>query len=150
MSSDAQAQISFFVEGQIEASPLQDVSRVERWLTTLATRRDAEILALTFILADDDYILNINRDYLDHDFYTDIITFPYRQGEVLEADIFISIDRVKDNATQQGEPYLRELRRVIAHGVLHLLGYRDKTSEEQKAMRMAEESALTLYDELEA
>jgi rRNA maturation RNase YbeY len=150
MSSDAQAQISFFVEGQIEASPLQDVSRVERWLTTLATRRDAEILALTFILADDDYILNINRDYLDHDFYTDIITFPYRQGEVLEADIFISIDRVKDNATQQGEPYLRELRRVIAHGVLHLLGYRDKTSEEQKAMRMAEEAALTLYDELEA
>lgn len=150
MSSDASAHISFFVEGQIEVSPLQDIGRVERWITALAARHDADILSLTFILADDDYILNVNREYLDHDFYTDVITFPYQQGEVLEADIFISIERVQDNAAQQSEPYLRELRRVIAHGILHLVGHRDKTDEEQQAMRMAEEAALALYDELVA
>lgn len=148
MPIDTQSHITFYTEGTVATIPLQDLELVQQWLTALATRHHAEVLSLTFILADDEYILQVNKDYLSHDYYTDVITFPYREGDELEADIFISVDRVKDNAAQRGEPYLRELRRVMAHGILHLLGYRDKTADDQLAMRLAEDEALAHYDEL--
>ncbi len=103
---------------------------------------------LNFIFCPDDYLLEINRKYLKHDYYTDIITFPYRQHpEPLEADIYISIDRVKENATNLGVSFQDELLRVIIHGVLHLLGYKDKSPEDLARMREMEEQCLQRYRE---
>ncbi len=103
---------------------------------------------LNFIFCPDNYLLEINRKYLKHDYYTDIITFPYQQHpEALEADIYISIDRVKENATNLGVSFQDELLRVIIHGVLHLLGYKDKSPEDLARMRDMEEQCLQRYRE---
>lgn len=91
-----------------------------------------------FYLVDDEAMRTINRTHLDHDYYTDIITFPYSIGKRIEADIFISLDRVAENATNENETLEREMARVIIHGVLHLCGYDDHSEEEKKKMRQAE------------
>lgn len=91
-------------------------------------------------------MLEINRAYLNHDYYTDIITFPSEDFPVLSADIFISTDRVKENATTYGSSYTKELHRVIIHGLLHLCGYRDKTDDEADKMRAKEDAALVEFD----
>jgi len=103
--------------------------------------------AINFIFCSDDYLLKINREHLNHDYYTDIITFDLSEvrGEIT-ADIYISVDRVVENARTFNRPRLEELRRVIFHGVLHLTGLRDKSNGEQETMRMAEEKYLKLYE----
>ena len=107
-------------------------------------------LVLLFnILCDDDYLLEINKQYLQHEFYTDIITFDYVENGVINGDIFISVDRVKENATSFGVSEREELMRVFAHGVLHLSGLKDATSEEASQMRKAENESLELLKELE-
>lgn len=115
------------------------------WLTHVAGSHAATIVELTYIFCSDDYLLEVNQTHLDHDYYTDIITFPYRQGSELEGDIFISVDRVADNAESYGVDYLDELLRVMAHGLLHLVGYGDKTKEEARLMREHEEAAISIY-----
>jgi len=89
---------------------------------------------ITFVLCSDPYILKMNNDYLGHDYYTDVITFDYSENEMISGDIFIGIETVKDNAKNYEETFKSELFRVMIHGVLHLLGYNDKTDSEQEEM----------------
>ncbi len=111
-------------------------------LILIADSYDSKIESLNYIFCSDEYLLEMNKEHLDHDYYTDIITFPYQQGEVVEGDIFISIDRVKDNAHSMKVTFENELYRVISHGLLHLLGFKDKTEEETAEMRAAEDDAI--------
>lgn len=105
---------------------------------------------LSIIFCDDNYLHTINKQYLNHDTLTDIITFPYKEGEIISGDIFISIDRVKENAATYHQDYSNELLRVMAHGVLHLLGYGDKTMEEAGIIRLKEKEAIELYEKIKS
>ena len=100
---------------------------------------------ISVILCSDDYLLDVNNQYLEHNYYTDIITFDYTEKDVVGGDLFISYDRVKENAKQEGVLIQHELRRVMVHGVLHLLGLKDKTKTEAKTMRAAEDVALKMF-----
>lgn len=93
-------------------------------------------------MCSDDHLLEINREHLNHDYYTDIITFPYQEGEVIASDLFISVDRIKDNAATLGLTMEEEFRRVVVHGFLHLIGYDDKTPALKQEMRAAEDKYL--------
>jgi len=118
-------------------------AELRRWLAQIAARRQRPIAVLTYIFCSDDYLLALNREHLDHDYYTDILTFDLTEpGAPLRADLFISTDRVAENAEEFGVSYVDELHRVMAHGLLHLLGLHDKTPEEAQAMRQAEDEAL--------
>ncbi len=99
---------------------------------------------LVFVFCSDEFLLNMNREYLQHDYYTDIITFDYSEGGKLAGEMYISYDRIIDNAKDLKVRELDELHRVIIHGVLHLCGYKDKTKKEEEKMRKAEEFALNL------
>lgn len=112
----------------------------------MAEKRGGSIGELNYILCGDDFLLDINRNYLSRDYYTDIITFPSAKFPELSADIFISTDRVKENAVTFSVSYDEELRRVIIHGILHLCGQGDKTEEESAQMRAGEDQALANYD----
>lgn len=102
--------------------------------------------ALQVIFCSDEYLLRMNRQFLNHDYYTDIITFPlHEQGEPIEAELYISVDRTRDNAASLGVSRSKELHRVIFHGLLHLLGYKDKLKADQEAMRAKEEFYLSRY-----
>lgn len=97
-------------------------------------------LSVTYVFCSDEYLLHINQDFLKHDYYTDIITFPLSETDrKVEAEIYISIDRVRENALKLKVPFEQELHRVIFHGVLHLIGYKDKTAAQKEKMRRAEE-----------
>jgi len=120
---------------------LKQKRRTKQWLKQISERYSHHIDTLQFIFCSDEYLLDINQRYLNHDYYTDIITFPY-QSNPIQSDIFISIDRVKDNASQLKLPFENELRRVLAHGLLHLCGLDDKTEESKNAMRKEEDLAL--------
>jgi len=102
---------------------------------------------ISIIFCSDDYLLEINKQYLDHDYYTDIITFDYEEEDnVISGDLFISIDRIKENAGKFDVNFIIELYRVVFHGVLHLIGYKDKTDEEQKEMKAKEDFYLNKVD----
>lgn len=126
---------------------LDQPSITHDWVESIITNHEQEVTAINFIFCSDDYLLDINRSYLDHDYYTDIITFDNRESEAddMEADIFVSVDRIKDNAQSLDIPFDRELHRVLIHGILHLLGWNDKTDEQKKAMREKEEACLSLH-----
>jgi probable rRNA maturation factor len=110
-----------------------------RWLSGIVQAEKGELRALTYIFCDDAYLHRLNVEYLDHDTLTDVITFPYQAPPVVEGDVFISVERTRDNAQDLGASPDTELRRVMAHGLLHLLGYGDKTPEEQRTMRAKED-----------
>ena len=114
------------------------------WLSQVATMEKKILGELNLIFCSDDYLLEINKEYLDHDYYTDIITFDYTQGEVLSGDLFISIDRVKDNAKSFEAETKEEILRVVVHGFLHLAGYEDKTENKEKEMRLKEDTYLKI------
>ncbi|RRA98945.1 rRNA maturation RNase YbeY [Larkinella rosea] len=117
-----------------------------QWLTKLATREGFSVGELNYIFCSDEYLLQVNREYLEHDYYTDIITFDNSEEENrLEGDIFVSIDRVRDNALQLQIAEEQELRRVLAHGLLHLCGFGDKTDDEIALMRKKEEESLASW-----
>jgi rRNA maturation RNase YbeY len=102
--------------------------------------------SLNFVFCDDERVLDINKQFLQHDYYTDIISFELsKKSEPLLGEIYISVDRVRENARNLGQSFTRELHRVIIHGVLHFLGYKDKTSAESARMRKAEEDFLSSY-----
>lgn len=118
------------------------------WLTTIITKYEMELSHLNYIFCSDEYLLNINIEHLNHDYYTDIITFDLSEEEgIVEGDLFISVDRVKENAVTNNTTFINELNRVVAHGTLHLLGFKDKTEEESADMRKAEELALSLFQQ---
>jgi probable rRNA maturation factor len=121
---------------------LNNEEEVIQWLEKLIEQEDKSLRLLNFIFCSDDYLLRLNLEYLDHDTLTDIITFPYADPPVIEGDIFISIDRVRENAQLFNVTFEQEIHRIMAHGVLHLCGYGDKTEAEVKLMRQKEDEAL--------
>ena len=117
-----------------------------RWLRFVAEAEAKRLGDVNIIFCSDPYILDVNINYLGHDYYTDIITFDYVEGVVLSGDLFISIDSVRENASFYGADFSTELRRVMVHGLLHLIGYDDHTPEEQKEMRSKEDYYLSLRE----
>lgn len=116
------------------------------FLKNLFSKEGQKLSELNIIFCTDDALLEINRTFLQHDYYTDIITFPISEGsEPIQAELYISIDRVRDNAKQGGVSFKEELHRVIFHGCLHLSGYGDKSSQQIKKMREREDYYLRLY-----
>lgn len=115
------------------------------WILHVLSLSNKKVNELNIIFCSDEYLLGINQQYLDHDYYTDIVTFDNaeKSGEI-EGDIFISIERVRENATELGVSFTDELHRVIIHGVLHLVGHSDKTEAEQSEMRKIEDHYLAL------
>lgn len=115
-------------------------------LNSLIKKELKEVGDITVIFCSDEYLLEMNKEYLNHDYYTDIITFDYVEGNVISGDLFISVDRVRDNAVQFDSTLLKELYRVVFHGTLHLVGYKDKTEDEKVVMRSKEDSYLSEVD----
>ena len=135
--------INFFYEDT--SFNLQDTEKMTAWINHTIVSEDYELSNINYIFCSDEYLHQVNVDYLQHDYYTDIITFDNSEEEgLIEADLFISIERVEDNAEQEGTVFHVELKRVIIHGILHLLGYNDKTDEEKKLMREKENAYLSL------
>lgn len=125
---------------------IQQKQKIKNWLKSVVVSEGFVLGDLNYVFCSDDYLLKINVEYLEHDYLTDIITFDNSEDEeLIEGDIFISIDRVKDNARtfQVSDDY--ELKRVLVHGILHLCGYFDKTDEEEKLMRAKENQYLQLF-----
>jgi len=116
------------------------------WLVKLARLEGRYIENITYIFCSDDFLLDMNVRYLNHDYYTDIITFPYQEGAQLSGDLFISVDRVRENANDFGVDFDIELRRVMVHGILHLMGFGDKTEEEVQMMRAKEDACLQIFE----
>ena len=114
------------------------------WIKVVAATYGKRVGEVGYMFVDDEKILEVNREYLGHDYYTDIITFDYDEGDVINGDIVISLDTVRSNAEQLGKPYDEELHRVIIHGILHLCGINDKGKGEREIMEAAENRALQL------
>ena len=114
------------------------------WVKAVAASYGKKVGEIAYIFVDDEEILRVNREYLQHDYYTDIITFDYTEGDTISGDLFISLDTVRTNAEQFGKPYEEELHRVIIHGILHLCGINDKGPGERELMEAAEDKALAL------
>jgi len=127
---------------------LRKLKKHKPWLNKVASAYKYEIQEINYVFCSDEYLHQINLDYLNHDTYTDIITFDLQDqssnSKQIESDIFISIDRVKENATNLKADFAEELARVMAHGLLHLMGFMDKTEQNKKEMRLAENTALEL------
>ncbi len=115
------------------------------WLEDCIQNEGKSTGEITVIFCSDEHLLSMNRQYLDHDYYTDIITFDYTEDDVVSGDLFISIERVYDNALLLSVPSVTELKRVCVHGVLHLCGYGDKSAEESRLMRAKEDYYLDKY-----
>ena len=124
---------------------LDDEAVYASWLTKVIESENKKLGEINYIFCDDEYLLEINKQYLNHDYYTDIISFDYTENEVVSGDIFISIDRVKENASDYGVSFDNELKRVIIHGILHFCGYKDKSQEEERMMRLKEEEKINLF-----
>lgn len=124
---------------------LENESKYEDWIDSIIESEDKEPGEINYIFCDDDYLLEINKQYLDHDTLTDIISFDYCIGDLISGDIFISIDRVKDNAQEYDVSFNNELLRVMSHGILHYCGYKDKTQEDQLLMRAKEQEKINMF-----
>lgn len=114
------------------------------WINSVIVKENHKLGEISYIFCSDEYLHKINLKHLQHDTYTDIITFDYTEDNIISSDIFVSIDRVKDNALKFNQPFDNELCRVLIHGVLHLLGYKDKKPDEIKTMRAKEDFYLSL------
>ena len=122
--------------------PAIDFRQVEQWIKSTAAQYGYSVGDLNYIFCDDEKILAVNREFLQHDYYTDVITFDYTTRTRVNGDIYISLDTVATNAEQVGAPFLHELHRIIIHGLLHLTGQADKTPETKAQMTAKEEDAL--------
>jgi len=136
--------IHIYTEG-VEPPDIQE-DKVKLWICNLVEIYSKRIGDLSLVFCSDKYILEVNRTYLQHDYYTDIITFDYCSGSQLSGDLIISLDTVLSNSREFNSSYNTELHRVIIHGVLHLLGYKDKTPIEAEEMRRNEDQALKLFE----
>lgn len=134
----------FFLE---QVSILKNRTKLKQFILKTAKKAGRPVSALNIIFCSDDYLLHINNQYLGHNFYTDIITFDLSENKnkSITSDIYISVERVKDNAKQNVSPYYKELHRVIFHGLLHLLGHKDKLKKDQILMRQMEDKLLATY-----
>ena len=121
-------------------------ARNNKWLRLVSESEIRRICDINIIFCSDNYILNVNQQYLQHDYFTDIITFDYCEGDRLSGDLFISVDTVRENAIEYGTEFSEELHRVIVHGILHLIGYDDHTDEDVAMMRKKENYYLSLRE----
>ena len=133
-----------FIADSIEM-PALDKRKVTRWIRSVAADYNFAVGNINYIFCSDERELEVNRQFLGHDYYTDVITFDYTSGKTLNGDIFISLDTVRSNAEMVGAPFEEELRRIIIHGVLHLTGQGDKTPETKAQMTEKEEKALAKW-----
>ena len=129
---------------------MPDISHRETtaWVRAVAASYGKRVGEVAYVFCNDEKILEVNRQYLKHDYYTDIITFDYCEGDLLSGDLFISLDTVRSNAELFGKTYEEELHRVIIHGILHLVGINDKGPGEREIMEAAENKALALLSEM--
>ena len=121
---------------------LSQKNKIKAWIKSVVEKKGMKVGDISYIFCKDEYLLNINKTYLNHDYFTDIISFDYSDKDKVAGDLFVSIDRVLDNSKSLNQEFEQELYRVIIHGVLHLLGLKDKTEKEEKEMRKAEEECL--------
>ncbi len=128
--------------------PKLDTALVERWIAAVAKSHGRILGDIGYLLCDDEHILEVNRQFLQHDYYTDIITFDYSRGKLISGDLVISIDTVASNAEMVGADFDTELHRVLVHGILHLCGINDKAPGEREVMETHENQALALLKEL--
>lgn len=135
--------VNFFFE-DIDEFEIKKLD-VEKNIEKLVTNENKILGDVNYILCSDAYLLDINRQYLNHDYYTDVISFDYCEENVISGDIFISVDTVADNAKEYGTTFENELERVMIHGVLHFVGYNDKSDDEVKVMRAKENQYLSLF-----
>ena len=119
--------------------------KVGAWLKAVVESHGRELGEVCIVSCTDEHLLEVNKTHLDHDFYTDIISFDYSEGSVVEGDLMVSFDRVKENASENGVGFQEELRRVMVHGCLHLCGFKDKTKSEAQTMRLEENKALDMF-----
>ena len=124
---------------------LNNISELKDWLIRVISSEKYEQGDIDFIFCSDEELLNINQEYLNHDTYTDIITFDYTSNKVISGDVFISIDRVRENSNTFKTGFQNELLRVMSHGVLHLMGYKDKDEDDVKVMRAKEEEKIKMF-----
>lgn len=137
-----ESKINFYSENEFQ---LEHEKSYESWIERVIDSENKKLEEISYIFCDDDYLLDINMKYLDHDTFTDIISFDYSVGNILQGDVYISTERVEENSREFNVSFEEELRRVIIHGVLHLCGYNDKTEEESSLMRLKEEEKLKLF-----
>jgi rRNA maturation RNase YbeY len=135
--------ISFHNEGVGTKTPSKRL--LKAWIKEFVSNHGKKVGELAFIFCSDEKILEVNQNFLQHDYYTDIITFDYCEGEIVSGDIFISVERVKENATSHNAEYNTELIRVLAHGVLHLIGFQDKSPKKKKEMTENEDLCISLF-----
>lgn len=124
---------------------LADESLYSEWIERVIEEYKFTLGELNYIFCDDAYLLKLNVEFLEHDTLTDIISFDYTMGKLVGGDIFISLERVKENAEEFSHSFDEELKRVMIHGVMHYMGFKDKTEEEKKTMRNVEDNALSLF-----
>lgn len=141
MAIESEQAIQFFNADIDFQAPLP--SEIKAWLHALLNAESKSADNIEYVFCSDEYLLDINKRYLQHDYYTDIISFPI-EDDPIEASIYVSVDRVKDNAQNLGIEFIDEFHRVLAHGLLHLCGYMDKTDKEEKIMRQKENQYLEL------
>lgn len=140
--------VQFFYEDT--SFKLKNKKKLIGWIEKVCANYNWGIIDINYIFCSDSYLLNKNKEYLSHDFYTDIITFDLRENKnnknnFIEADIFISIDRVRENATEFNEHFEKELLRVMIHGILHLTGFKDQTKLQKAKMRNEEQICISLF-----
>jgi rRNA maturation RNase YbeY len=135
-------EITFQSEGV--RHPQINENKLSQWIESVANKHDREIGEISYLFCDDEKILEVNQEYLNHDFFTDIITFDYSEENTISGDIIISLQTVESNSQMYKTEYTEELHRVIIHGILHLCGLNDLTDDEEKTMREAEDEALEM------
>jgi probable rRNA maturation factor len=124
---------------------LPNPRKTSNWIKCICSAEGRRVGKLTYVFCSDTYLRSLNQDFLKHSTYTDILSFDMSEDESIAGEIYISIDRVRDNSKKFNQPFDTELRRVMAHGVLHFMGYKDKTSAEKAQMRSKEEACLSLW-----
>ena len=134
--------ISFNYETDFELHNEPDFSK---WLSEVILSENKKEGEINYIFCDDDYLLEINQQYLDHDTLTDIISFDYSVGNEINGDIFVSVERVKENASDYNVTFQEEIQRVLVHGILHYCGYKDKTESDELVMRTKEEEKMKMF-----
>jgi probable rRNA maturation factor len=135
--------IDFFAEDV--SFPELDFEDVKRWVAKTIESKNCHVADISFIFCSDEYLLELNRKYLNHDYYTDILTFNYNQDNYISGDLFLSLDRIAENAKNLNILFIHEILRVCIHGVLHLLGYEDSSEMDKNAMRLEEDKYLKIF-----
>ena len=145
MTSSTKSKVCFFFKTRVS---LKDRAKLKKFIEAAFRKEKKKLKSLNYIFCGDEELLQINRQYLKHDYYTDIITFELsKKGEPVEGEIYISVDRVKDNSEQLSEPFNKELQRVLFHGILHLCGYKDNSEQAKKKMRRMEDALISRFKE---